>query len=74
MRQYQGEPKHLLLAKIRSTFPLPSHDKRKQRFSDTVIATLSRLVDDVDGREWHPTSVEKKKIEALLKALLHEVR
>src|SRR3990167_5146194 len=32
IKSYQGEPKHLLLAKIRSTFPLSLSDKRKQKF------------------------------------------
>jgi len=70
---YQGEPKHLLLAKIRDTFPLSSTDKRKQKFSESVILTLSRLVDQVDQRDWNPTALEKRKIEALLKALLKEI-
>ncbi len=74
VQSYQGESKHLILAKIRSTFPLSSTDKRKEKFSESVILTLSRLLDQLDGKEWTPSKLEKEKIAALLKALLKEVQ
>ena len=73
IQTYQGEPKHLILAKIRTIFPLPQSDKRKQKFSDHVALTLSRLIEQIDQKDWTPTRIEKKKIETLLKALSNKV-
>lgn len=73
VESYQGESKHLILAKIRTTFPLSATDKRKEKFSESVILTLSRLLDQMDQKEWSPSKLEKEKITALLKALLKEI-
>jgi hypothetical protein len=70
---YQGEPKHLLLAKIRNIFPLANTDRRKQKFSDQVIAILQKLVEQAEEKEWTPTKPEKKKIELLLRAFIKKL-
>ncbi|MBM3193468.1 MAG: hypothetical protein FJZ59_04455 [Chlamydiae bacterium] len=70
---YQGEPKHLILAKIRNTFPLGQTDRRKQKFSDHIILALTRLIEQLDQKEWSPSKVEKKKIESLLKAFIKKL-
>ncbi len=69
IQTYQGEPKHLILAKIRTIFPLPQTDRRKQKFSEHVTTTLSKLLEQIEVKDWIPTKPEKKKIENLLKAL-----
>jgi hypothetical protein len=70
---YQGEPKHLILAKIRNTFPLGQTDRRKQKFSDHIILVLTRLMEQLDHKEWSASKSEKKKIESLLKAFVKKL-
>ncbi len=70
---YRGEPKHLLLAKIRNIFPLPQTDKRKQKFSEHVLLTLQRLIEQAEEKEWAPTKNEKKKIELLLRSFIKKL-
>lgn len=69
IESYQGEPKHVLLSKIRTTFPLSTTDKRKQKFSQHVMLSLAKLIEQIDQKDWSPSKNEKKKIEALLKML-----
>jgi hypothetical protein len=69
IQTYQGEPKHLILAKIRNAFPLANHDKRKQKFSEHVMLSLARILAQSEEKDWKPTKSERNKIELLLKAL-----
>ena len=73
IESYQGEPKHLILAKIRNIFPLPQTDRRKQKFSEHIILSLTRLMEQVEEKDWVPSKIEKKKIEFLLKAFVKKL-
>ncbi len=73
IQSYQGEPKHLILARIRTIFPLPQTDRRKQKFSEHIILSLSRLIEQVEEKNWAPSKIEKKKIEMLLKAFVKKL-
>ncbi len=73
VQSYQGEPKHLILAKIRTIFPLQQSDKRKQKFSEHIILSLTRLMEQVEEKDWVPTKIEKKKIEFLLKSFVKKL-
>jgi hypothetical protein len=74
IQTYKGEPKHLILAKIRNLFPIASHDRRKQKFSEHMILSLARLLEQTDLKDWRPTKTEKNKIEILLKALQKRIK
>ena len=73
IESYQGEAKHVILAKIRNAFPLPTADRRKEKFSEQIIVALSRLIEQIDHKEWVPTKIEKKKIEILLKSFIKKI-
>lgn len=74
IEEYQGESKKGLLNKIRDTFPLAPKDKRKENFSDKVINTLSRLIEDLDEKTWTPSDFESRKIKDLISRLTKELR
>lgn len=74
IKEYQGETKKGLLTKIRDTFPLSQKDKRRENFSDKVINTLSRLIEDLEEKTWSPSDFESKKIKDLLFRLTKELR
>lgn len=74
IEDYQGESKRGLLTKIRNAFPLAPKDKRKENFSDKVINTLSKLLEDLDKKSWTPSDFESKKIKDLISRLTKELR
>ncbi len=73
IQSYQGEAKHLILAKIRTTFPLPQTDRRKQKFSEHIVLSLTRLIEQVKEKADPFSKPEKKKIETLLKAFIKKL-
>ncbi len=72
VKEYKGETKRTLLAKIREIFPLPKDDKRVENISDKVITTLYRLLEDIEGKEWSPSQYEVKSIQHLLSKIKNQ--
>src|SRR5690606_32378903 len=72
VKEYKGETKRTLLAKIRETFPLPKGDRRIENISDKVITTLYRLLEEIEGKDWTPSQYEIRTIGHLLSRIKSE--
>lgn len=71
---YSGEPKELILEKIRNTFPLSLNDKRRANLADQIVQQLEKLQERLSIHNTRFSSLERKKITELLlsiKNLLH---
>lgn len=69
VKGYEGQTKEELMKELRLSFPLPSSDRRKQDASETFIANLQRLVDQLTGKPLHPSEQQATKIHRLLAEL-----
>lgn len=69
IKNYKGEPKEELLHLIREQFPLSTTDRRAQDLNSVMIALLSRLKKQLQGKKSFPTPTQRTKILALLDEL-----
>ena len=62
IKNYKGEPKEELLHLIREQFPLSTTDRRAQDLNSVMIALLSRLKKQLQGKKSSPTATQRTKI------------
>lgn len=66
VRDYKGEPKQLLLEKIREIFPLKEQDKRSGNKVNALLKVLSRAKTLVNAKSLKLTEKDKVAIKALI--------
>jgi hypothetical protein len=69
VKNYQGETKEELLAKIRSLFPLDEKDKRKENVAQLAISSLERLLISFQHGPIPLQPAQKKQLLVLLEKL-----
>lgn len=69
VKNYQGESKQEILAKIRNEFPLDRDDKRLPNIANQSISSLIRLKNLFAHSYFEPSSSQKQKIHSLLEEL-----
>jgi hypothetical protein len=73
IREFKGQTKDELLTLIRTLFPLPEKDGRRENLGESIILNLKRLVKTF-SREPSPLSLqEKKELLQLLNQLKHDI-
>ncbi len=69
IRNYKGETKDQLLSQIRSAFPLPDHDKRRENTGNFAVHLLQRLLTVCDRSPPHLSTSQKKTALELINRL-----
>ncbi len=69
VRGYRGETKEELLAKIRSLFPLPEEDRRREDLAQSSIHLLERLLASFSQRKFGARAEQKRRLRELSEQL-----
>ena len=69
VQNYKGETKAEMLTLIRQTFPLDQGDKRKQKFGQSLLQSLERIVKQLKETKQSLKPSEKNQLHALLKQI-----
>jgi len=73
VKDYNSEPKKVLIEKIRKIFPLPDVDKRLPNYAHQAIHTLQRLQGLMEEKTFNPTAAQRKEMLFLLRSLQEKV-
>ncbi|MDX8430912.1 MAG: CT583 family protein [Candidatus Algichlamydia australiensis] len=71
VKNYNGEPKHILIEEIRKLFPLTKRDKRKSKLPKNTITVLKKLLDRIKAGEFAPSQNERNELNLLLTQLMN---
>lgn len=69
IKEYKGENKHILLQRLRNSFPLKKEDKRNGNHAMKALLSLKRVKATFSQKGFLPTLAEKKALRSLLEEL-----
>lgn len=73
IKTYNGEPKKIILERIRKVFPLKENDRRQKNPVSHAITTLTNIKRQIQEGYFTPTASEKMALKQLLDELLKQV-
>ena len=71
VKNYNGEPKHILIEEIRKLFPLAKRDRRKSKLPKNTITVLKKLLDRIQAGEFAPSQNERNELNLHLTQLMN---